>query len=248
MQDFKISLITVTYNAQKTLGRCIESIVSQNYNNIEYIVVDGASTDGTLDILTQYKQHIDFFVSEPDSGIYDAMNKGIAMATGDVVGVLNADDFFTSSDILSNVALAFTEQRTDVIYGDLNYIKPLGKVARKWKAGKYKPGMFNWGWMPPHPTFYCKRILFEQYGLYEPQFGTAADYELMLRFIHVHNASAYYINKVMVNMALGGVSNKNYGNRIAAWKNDFDAMRKNNVTIAQLCVVFKPLRKIFQYF
>lgn len=248
MQDLKISLITVTYNAQKTLDRCIESVVSQNYTNIEYIIVDGASTDGTLQIVTRYNQYIDFFVSEQDSGIYDAMNKGIKMATGDIVGVLNADDVFTNDDILSNVALAFSEQHTDVLYGDLNYINHKGTLVRKWKAGKYRPGLFNWGWMPPHPTFYCKRLLFDCYGLYDLQFGTAGDYELMLRFIHTNKAPVYYLQKVMVTMALGGVSNKNYRNRIAAWRNDFSAMRKNNVTIAQLCVIFKPLRKIFQYF
>jgi glycosyltransferase involved in cell wall biosynthesis len=247
VSDLKISLITVTYNAQKTLDRCIKSVITQNYTNIEHIIIDGASTDGTLQIISKYNQHINFSVSEPDAGIYDAMNKGIKLATGDIIGILNADDFFADNDILSNVVAAFAEQQTDVLYGDLNYINPNGAIVRKWKSGRYRHGLFNWGWMPPHPTFYCKRSLFERYGFYKLQFGTAADYELMLRFVHTNKASAYYLNKVMVNMVLGGVSNKNYRNRIAAWGNDYNAMRNNGVTIPQMCVIFKPLRKIFQY-
>jgi glycosyltransferase involved in cell wall biosynthesis len=247
VQDLKISLITVTYNAQKTLERCIESVITQNYKSIEHIIIDGASTDGTLQIISKHNQHINIFVSEPDGGIYDAMNKGIKLATGNIIGILNADDFFATPDILSNVAKAFAEQQTDVLYGDLNYINAKGAIVRKWKSGEYRHGLFNWGWMPPHPTFYCQRSLFERYGFYKLEFGTAADYELMLRFIHANKASAYYLNKVMVNMVLGGVSNKNYRNRLAAWGNDYNAMRNNSVTIPRMCVIFKPLRKIFQY-
>jgi len=247
VQDLKISLITVTRNAQKNLGYCINSVIEQNYNNLEYIIVDGASTDDTLQIIRQNSTHITSFISEPDHGIYDAINKGISLATGDIVGILNSDDFFTCNDIISNVAAVFADPGIDVVYGDLDYIAPNGRIVRKWRSGAYIQGIFNKGWMPPHPTFYCRRELFERLGYYDLQYGTAADYELMLRFMHANKTNAYYLNKVMVKMMTGGVSNKNYLNRIKAWVFDFKAMRKNGVTFPLMCIIFKPLRKIFQY-
>lgn len=247
MQDLKISLITVTRNAETYLSRCIESVIAQNYSNLEYIVIDGASTDNTLQIINKYNQNIDFYVSEPDSGIYDAMNKGINIATGDVIGVLNADDFFADNSILSSLSSAFKQYNTDVIYGDLDYINPKGAIVRNWHSGAYKHGMFNWGWMPPHPTFYCKRSLFERFGLYDLQYGTAADYELMLRFIHQQKADVYYLNKKMVKMNKGGVSNKSFQNRFKAWVFDYKAMGKNGVMFPLMCVIFKPIRKFSQF-
>jgi len=247
VQHLKISLITVTLNAQNTIGRCIESVVAQNYSNLEYIVIDGASTDDTLQIIGRYPSLVSHLVSEPDNGIYDAMNKGIHLATGDVIGVLNADDFFAADDILKSTANIFNETNSDIVYGNLNYLKPGGKVLRKWHSGSYKDGLFNWGWMPPHPTFYCRRVIFEKLGAYELGYGTAADYELMLRFLHLNKLNAKYLNKVMVNMVAGGVSNKNYRNRLLAWKYDFKAMGKNGVLFPLMCIIFKPLRKIFQY-
>jgi glycosyltransferase involved in cell wall biosynthesis len=247
VQDLKISLITVTRNAQKTLGRCIESVIAQNYTNIEYIIIDGASTDDTLQIISQYKQYINYFVSEPDLGIYDAMNKGITIATGNIIGILNSDDFFPYNDIISNVAAVFATQNNDALYGNLDYVNPNGDILRKWIAKPYKYGMFNWGWMPPHPTFYCKRALFENLGLYNLEYGTAADYELMLRFIHLNKVKVFYLNKLMVKMVVGGTSNNSYTNRFKAWGNDFKAMGKNGVNFPHVCVIFKPLRKILQY-
>jgi glycosyltransferase involved in cell wall biosynthesis len=247
VQHLKISLITVTYNAQNTLGRCIESVIAQSYDNIEYIIIDGASTDSTLQIISLYQSYVNILVSEPDAGIYDAMNKGIKLATGDIIGILNADDYFANNDVLSSVNQSFINSNADIIYGNLNYLNPDEGVVRKWRSGAYKHGMFNWGWMPPHPTFYCKRQLFEKYGMYDLQYGTAADYELMLRFLHAHKLSAFYLNKVIVNMKVGGISNKSFDNRVKAWRNDFKAMGKNGVWFPQLCVIIKPLRKILQY-
>lgn len=247
MQLLKISLITVTRNAQNTIGRCIESVIAQNYPNLEYIVIDGASTDGTLQIVSQYSAFVTHLISEPDAGIYDAMNKGIGLATGDVIGTLNADDFFAAADILSSVASAFEHNNSQIVYGNLNYLKHNGQIFRKWRSGSYSPGKFNWGWMPPHPTFYCRRSLFEQLGNYDLGYGTAADYELMLRFLHLNKMNAYYLNKVMINMVTGGVSNQNYHNRRLAWQNDYKAMGKNGVLFPLLCVIFKPLRKLWQY-
>lgn len=247
MQHLKISLITVTLNTQNTIGRCIDSVKAQNYNNLEYIVIDGASTDATLQIIRQHGKFIDHLVSEPDAGIYDAMNKGIILATGDVIGILNADDYFAANDVLNSIAAAFENPGCDIVYGDLNYLKPDGKILRIWHTGGYSHGMFNWGWMPPHPTFYCRHTAFETFGHYDKAFGTAADYELMLRFMHLHKLNAVYLNKTFVNMIIGGASNQKFSSRLRAWKNDFKAMGKNGVFSPLLCVIFKPVRKIFQY-
>ena len=248
MQTLKISLITVTRNAQNTIKRCIDSVLSQDYANIEYIVIDGQSNDGTIAIINGYQQQIACFISEPDKGIYDAMNKGIKIATGDIVGILNADDCFTDRKVLSEVAEAFMNNNIDALYGNLEYVKPGGGVIRKWHSGSYKVGYFNWGWMPPHPTFYCKRLIFNEFGYYDLGFGTAADYELMLRFMYLNKLRVHYLNKLMVTMSIGGASNKSINSRFKAWKFDFRAMGKNGVFIPHVCVIFKPLRKLVQYF
>lgn len=247
MLNVKISLVTITYNAAATVQRCITSVVNQSYANVEYIVIDGNSVDGTQQIIHKYKSHIHFFKSEPDLGIYDAMNKGISCCTGDVIGMLNADDYLDNEHVLSEIASSFMQYDTDLLYADLDYVNPKGKVLRKWRSGHYQYHKFNWGWMPPHPTFYVKRKLFEQFGLYNFNYGTAADYELMLRFMYLHQAKVFYLNKVIVKMALGGVSNQNFKNRVRAWRNDFRAMRDNKIKIPVLGVCLKPLRKIAQF-
>lgn len=248
MQDLKISLITVTYNVRATINRCIESVITQKYKNVEYIIIDGGSKDGTVELINAYKNHVTVFVSEPDKGVYDAMNKGIRLATGDIVGTLNADDFFASDDILESVAAMFAEQNADITYGDLDYVDEQGKIIRKWRSNNYKKGIFNLGWMPPHPTFYCKRELFERFGYYSLDYGTAADYELMLRFMHMKSIRIRYINKVMVKMQCGGLSNNSPTNRVKAWKSDLRAMRSNGVIFPLFALIIKPLRKIVQYF
>lgn len=247
MQHLKISLITVTRNAQKTIGRCIESVIAQNYNNIEYIIIDGASTDDTLEIISKYKKHVDFLISEPDGGIYHAMNKGLALATGDAIGVLNADDYFADDNVIGAVANVFADPATAALYGDLDYVRPSGTVVRKWRSKAYRPGLFNFGWMPPHPTFYCRKVVFDRLGGYDLSYGTAADYELMVRFIHLHQSRLSLLPKTMVKMGLGGVSNKNMTNRIQAWRADYKAMRANGVAVPALAILLKPLRKILQY-
>ncbi|HEY4324104.1 MAG TPA: glycosyltransferase family 2 protein [Mucilaginibacter sp.] len=248
MQDLKISLITVSYNAESTISRCIQSVISQKFKNIEYIIVDGGSGDKTVEIINQYKAYINLFVSEADKGIYDAMNKGIKMATGDIVGMLNADDFFADDIVLEEVTRAFKQQNADVIYGDLDYVNSTGEIVRKWRSGKYSRYRFNWGWMPPHPTFYCKLSLFKNFGFYSLDYGTAADYELMLRFMYFNKVSAHYLKKVMIKMNIGGISNKNVGNRVKGLLFDFKAMRNNDISLPLMTLVSKPLRKIIQYF
>jgi len=243
----KISLITVTYNAESTISRCIESVIAQNYPNLEYIIIDGGSTDNTLQIITRYKDNINILITEPDHGIYDAMNKGIRIATGNVTGTLNADDFFAADDILANVAATFAATGADIVYGDLDYINYDETIRRKWRTKAYKSGSYNWGWMPPHPTFYCKTGLFEKYGYYSLEHGTAADYELMLRFMHRNKVKAAHLNKVMIKMRCGGMSNKNPTNRVKAWRFDLKAMRSNGVLHPLIALILKPLRKIGQY-
>ncbi|TKC60968.1 glycosyltransferase [Pedobacter hiemivivus] len=247
MINVKISLVTVTYNAAKTIQQCIDSVARQTYKNVEYIIIDGNSSDGTADIIRQNKAHIHYFKSEADDGIYDAMNKGIMKSTGDVVGLLNADDYFANDNVISEIVASFVQNNADILYADLDYVNPNGKVLRRWRSGNYSPGKFNWGWMPPHPTFYAKREMFEQLGLYNSRYGTAADYELMLRFMHTNKAKVCYLNKVIVNMTQGGVSNQNLLNRIKAWRCDFRAMTNNNIGMPFLGLVLKPLRKVGQF-
>lgn len=247
MGSVKISLITVTYNAASTIEHCISSVIAQTYPHIEHIVIDGQSTDATPAIINKYKIHIHQYLSEPDYGIYDAMNKGIQMATGDVIGILNADDYFADENVLQDVAGAFELSDADIIYGDIDYVNKSNQIIRKWRSGAYKNGHFNWGWMPPHPSFYARRELFSQAGLYQPQYGSATDYELMLRFIHAKKFKVYYLNKVLVKMRTGGVSNKSINNRIKAWGNDYRAMKKNGILFPHISLFLKPLRKIIQY-
>ena len=243
----KISLITVTFNAGDTIQDCIESVINQTCKNIEYIVIDGGSTDTTIQVINSYGKYIHHFSSGPDGGIYDAMNKGINFATGDVVGMLNADDFFSDNRVLEDVAAVFEDKNVQVLYGDLDYIDRLGNIFRKWRSGRYTTGMFNRGWMPPHPTFYCRRELFGQYGLYSLEYGTAADYELMARFIHKHRLSPFYLQKVMVKMKIGGASNKNLSSRVKGLLSDFKAMQKNGISAPVAAVFLKRVRKLGQY-
>jgi glycosyltransferase involved in cell wall biosynthesis len=245
--DLKISVITVCRNAETTINACISSVINQTYNNVEYIIIDGASTDNTLAIIKKHESHVAVIVSEPDKGIYDAINKGIGLATGDIIGVLNADDFFSGPDVLYSIAAAFKANMADVIYGDLDYVDKKGNVVRKWRSGKYKHGKFNRGWMPPHPTFYCRKELFEKFGNYSLVFGTAADYELMARFIHLKQVPVYYLEMVLVKMTAGGVSNSSYKNRIKALYYDLKAMYNNEINFPPFALMLKPLRKLKQF-
>jgi hypothetical protein len=175
------------------------------------------------------------------------MNKGIKLATGQIIGTLNADDCLADADVLSAVALAFTGNNTEAVYGNILIVGPNGEIKRKWNSKQCSANSFNRGFMPPHPTFYCKRELFEKFGFYSLQYGSAADYELMLRFMHLHQIKKFYLNKVMVIMQGGGVSNSSLKNRFKAWGFDLKAMRQNNITFPVLTLALKPLRKVYQY-
>jgi glycosyltransferase involved in cell wall biosynthesis len=181
----QISIITAVFNNAKLVESCINSVLTQYYKNIEYIIIDGVSTDGTVEIIDRYNGKISKWLSEPDNGIYDALNKGVKIATGDIVGFLHADDIYASDRILETVVKEMISHNVDSCYGDLLYVDKddTSKVVRYWKSCPYQDGLFLKGWMPPHPTFFVKKEIYEKYGLFNPNLGTAADYELMLRFL-----------------------------------------------------------------
>ncbi|GAB3531547.1 glycosyltransferase family 2 protein [Pontibacter brevis] len=245
----KVSIITIVYNNRATIADAIDSVLGQSYPDIEYIVVDGLSTDGTVDIVQGYGDRISKFVSGKDGGLYDAINKGIQMATGDVIGLLHSDDIFYSKDVITAVAGAFKICGSDSVYADLVYVdreKP-ERVIRNWKSGSYKRNSFIYGWMPPHPTFYVKREVYERLGLYNTQFRSAADYELMLRYLYKHGISTAYVPECLVRMRVGGKSNVTLKNRIRANKEDYTAWQINGLRPRFYTRYLKPLRKLTQF-
>jgi glycosyltransferase involved in cell wall biosynthesis len=205
----KISIITVCFNSADTVEGTIRTVLDQTHGDVEHVIVDGGSTDGTLDILAKYRDRIDTIVSEPDEGIYDAMNKGIRLATGQMVGCLNADDIYADENVIADVAVAVESNAYEGVYGDLVYVPrdDPGKVLRYWKAGEYLPRAFHVGWVPPHPTFFCRRSLFERFGYYNALYRIAGDFELMLRLIEKHRIRVGYIPRPLVRMRVGGRAN-----------------------------------------
>lgn len=246
----KFSIITVSYNSAKTIEQTILSVINQKYPFIEYIIIDGASQDETLSIIEKYQPKISIVVSEKDNGIYHAMNKGISLATGDVIGILNSDDFYSDENVLNDVATQFEHGKADAIYADLQYVdaEDTRKIVRFWKSGKYKPGDFLFGWMPPHPTFFVKKEIYNKYGLFNLDFRSSADYELMLRFIHKHQISINYLPRVIVKMRVGGQSNVSTQNRIKANLEDRKAWEINGLKPYFFTLFLKPIRKINQFF
>jgi len=245
----KISVITTTYNSASTIEDTIKSVIEQDYPAIEYIIVDGLSTDNTLEIVNKYKNKLSKIISEKDTGIYDALNKGINEATGDIIALLHSDDFFIDKNVISKVVKAFEENNTDSVYGNLYYVNKdnTTKIVRKWVSGNYKHGMFVNGWMPPHPAFFVKKICYEKHGVFNLNFKSAADYELMLRFLHKHKISTSYINEYLVKMRVGGKSNASVKNRIKANQEDRAAWSVNGLNPMFYTLMLKPLRKIIQF-
>jgi len=248
--EMKVSVVTVTYNSAETIEETIKSVISQNYKNLEYIIIDGQSKDNTLNIVNIYKETIALVVSEKDLGIYDAINKGIKKATGDIIVALNSDDMYASNDIISKVVELFKSTNADAVYGDLNYVDRFNtsKIIRKWKSGNYKKGQFLKGWMPPHPTFFVRNYCYEKYGIFNLSLKSAADYELMLRFIHKHQIKVAYLPQLVVNMRAGGQSNVSFKNRYKANKEDRKAWEMNGLKPGVFTLLRKPLSKIKQYF
>jgi len=244
----KLSIITTVFNSAGTIQNCIESVRSQS-KAVEHIIIDGGSTDGTLDIVDNYRPGLARVISETDNGIYDGMNKGLRLATGDIIGLLNADDAYADPEILSKVAKLFNEKHVDSCYGDLVYVHPINtkKVVRYWRSGSYSIRQFYWGWMPPHPTFFVRRSLYERFGLFNLDLGSAADYEMMLRLLVKHRITTAYIPEIMVRMRSGGMSNATLKNRLLANRNDRLAWKVNGLRPYPWTLYFKPLRKLRQY-
>jgi len=244
----KISLITISYNSEASIRDTIESVMEQDYNDIEYIIVDGNSKDRTMEIVRTYGKRISKSVSEPDKGLYDALNKGINMATGDVVGFIHSDDVLAGPGVISRIASTFLEKETDSIYGDLEYVfkEDTSRILRYWKAGRFSRRKIRNGWMPPHPTFYVKRSIYNTFGGFDTGFRIAADYDCILRLLAKEKISTTYIPEVLVKMRVGGESNKSIRNIIRKSKEDIRALRKNGIP-ALPALIMKNLRKIHQF-
>lgn len=228
----KISIITVCFNNAGTLGDTMNSVLAQSYPDLEYIVVDGGSTDGTVTMLREMEarfQNKMKWISEPDEGIYDAMNKGIRLATGDVIGFLNGDDYYYDAGVVADIASAFSQHPMDAVHGNLSYISPSREVVRTWQGSPYRPGAFQQGWNPAHPTFYCSKKCFEQYGLFDPSIGSAADFELMLRFIEKNRISTHYMDRFMVFMRTGGSSTAGLKAILRNTRQNQQAFKQNGV-------------------
>jgi glycosyltransferase len=251
LDDFakvRISIITPTFNSAATVKDTLESVRLQDYSDIEHIIVDGGSTDDTLKILRDYP-HVKKWVSEKDGGIYDAMNKGIRMATGDVIGILNSDDVYTNSKILTKIAGCFNDKNTQTVYGDLQYVKAcdLDKVIRYWRSGHFKRTSFYYGWMPPHPTFFVRKEVYEKAGLFNLSLRNSADYEFMLRTLFKMGYCATYLPEVIVKMRAGGASNASFKHRLRANREDRQAWKINELNPYFFTTFLKPLRKVFQF-
>ncbi|MEQ8414697.1 MAG: glycosyltransferase family 2 protein [Imperialibacter sp.] len=246
----KVSIITVVYNNESFIEDCINSVLGQSYSNVEYIIIDGCSTDGTLEKILRHSDRIAKIISEPDDGIYDAMNKGIALATGEIVGILNADDFYVDVDVLNKIAGIFEDKSIDASYSDVEYVKrhKVNDVVRRWHSGHFERKRFYFGWSPPHPTFFVRKSVYEKYGLYDPSLKISADYEMMLRVLFVKKITCHYFQQVIIKMRDGGVSNKSLKNRVQANTEDRKAWQINNVRPKPYTLSLKPLRKVIQFF
>jgi glycosyltransferase involved in cell wall biosynthesis len=246
----KVSIVTVVYNNVATIGHAIDSVLSQDYADVEYIVIDGGSTDGTVDVIKSYGNRIAQFVSEKDKGIYDAMNKGIRMATGDVVGIVNADDFFYDDHVLSRVAEAFTADRSlEATTGDIVFIAEENhkKVLRHYSSKSWRPSKFAWGYMPPHPSFFCRKNLYERYGYYQTDYKIAADYELLIRFLLLHKARYKYLPLITTKMRMGGASTRNLNSILTLNREIKRACKENSVFTNYIMIYSKYLFKPFEF-
>lgn len=247
----KISLVTVTYNSAKTLHDTIRSVFSQSYPNLEYIIIDGASQDNTIDIVKEYEPLFNErmrWISEKDSGLYDAINKGIAMATGDVIGILNSDDFFTSPTVIEEIANSFSE-KIDAIYGDVHFVKSddLSRSIRYYSSKVFRPSLMKLGFMPAHPTFYCRKSCYDKYGLYKTDFKIAADFDLLLRFIYVHHISLKYLPLDMVTMRVGGASTNGLKSHVCIMKEHLRSFKENGLKSNFFLLFLRYFYKLTEY-
>lgn len=239
----KISIITVSYNSANTIAKTIKSIENQTYQDIEYIIIDGASTDHTLTIVNKYSHVVTKVFSEKDKGLYYAMNKGIKLSTGDVIGILNSDDFYKNKFVIQKIANEFEIKDVDMVYGNIDYINKDEKIVRFWKSNKFKS--FKKGWHPPHPSLFVKKTIYEKYGFFDTDFKIAADFELMLRFFERHSVQSSYLNDTIVTMSVGGVSNTFTG--ILKGRSEImKAFKKNKISPSFFYIIRRYLPKLIK--
>ena len=245
----KVSIITVCYNSKEHIKDAIESVLNQTYKDIEYIIIDGASTDGTVELINSYKEKIATFISEKDNGIYDAMNKGLALASGDIVGIINSDDFYINNTIIESVVNEFKKSNADALFADLIFVdrENIDKQIRYWKSKDYIDGAFYYGWHPSHPTFFIKNEFYQKFGLFKTELKLAADFELMLRFIAKHGAKTYYFNQPTVKMRMGGASTKGIKNFVQQNMEVFQSFKMNNLKVSIFYPILRILPKILQF-
>tara|TARA_B100000497_G_C7672045_1_gene405638 strand:+ start:319 stop:1095 length:777 start_codon:yes stop_codon:yes gene_type:complete len=246
----KISIITVTFNSEKTIKETIESVFFQDYNNVEHIIIDGKSTDETIEIVKSYGDKISYFISEEDDGLYDAMNKGIRAASGDVVGILNSDDVYYTNHVISDVAEVFIFNNVESVYGDLLYVDTIDtdNIRRYWKSGHFKLNNMRKGWTIPHPTLFVKKEIYNKFGLYSIRLKSASDYEMSLRLLYKNKISITYLPKIMVKMRIGGISNYSIWNRLRGNNEDAVSWKMNGFHPPLFIRIRKPLSKLNQFF
>ena len=244
----KISIITACFNSEDTIACAIESVASQTYSHIEHIIIDGGSTDGTLDVIDRCRESLAKVVSEPDEGIYDALNKGIRLARGDVIGFLHSDDIYSDDKVIEKVANIFMDHGVDSCYGDLVYVdkNDMDKIIRYWKTGNFKPGSFKRGWHPPHPTFFVKKDVYEKYGVFDTRLEVSADFELMLRFLERYRISTWYVPEPIVKMRVGGESNKSLKNILKGNRNCYRAFKMNGLDVSILYPFYRLVPKFYE--
>jgi glycosyltransferase len=246
----KISIITVVYNNERTIKHALEAVLGQTYKDIEYVIIDGNSSDKTVEIIKNFKDRLGYFISEKDAGIYDAMNKGVLAATGDVIGILNSDDLYQDATVIEAVMNQFIQDPTlDIVYGDLVYVKSdnVNKVVRKWKSNSYHNKFFDYGNVPPHPSLFVKKIIYEEAGLFNLDFKLAADYEFMLRILKKHNFKSKYINIVIVKMRLGGATNQSFSNIKKQNIEILKAWKHNQLKLPFLLMPARIIKRLIQF-
>lgn len=245
----KISIITATYNSAPHIAMCVESVNKQTYPNIEHIIIDGYSKDNTIEIIKNIPSRITKIVSEPDKGIYDAMNKGISFANGDIIGILNSDDFLASNDILEIIGHTFEKEKCDAVFGNLDFVAPnnVEKVIRKWKSSPFIEGSFAKGWHSPHPTFYVKREVYEKYGSFDISLNVSSDFEIMLRFLERYKIKAYYLDRIIVKMRYGGESTGSFSKIIVGNLNIIKAFKKNRIKVTPFYPFIRLIPKIKEF-
>lgn len=247
--QLKVSLITVTYNSELTLRDTIESVMKQKYPHIEYIIVDGKSKDATIEIIKEYEKKIPLkWMSEPDTGLYDAMNKGIEMATGDIVGIINSDDFYHKDDSITRVVAGFEDDDTDCVFADMRYVNPnnLGKTVRYYSSKNFNPNKFRWGYMPGHPTFFVRRKYFETLGLYKTNYRIAADFELLIRFLYKNKLNFRYLPTDLLKMRIGGKSTQSIKSNLVLNSEIIRACKENGIYTNIFMLYLKYFVKVFE--